>query len=261
MDIENWEIHFLKGALANGKPRFQRVAYIPHSDMQEIASKRTYKDSPIDERIVEIAEFLHQAPLPFEATDHFEYWLLDEADESPLALIFSCHTAEQTKDFPEHPEWTALSSAAMKISSTREEQELSLPPVNHRFERLIAEVAGRYPKARWFDRSESSPDIFPELMVREEWSEPEHQDLCDRYINRQATRLLTLQGLSRETRRRLEQAASRHPFEVERFYPIYPEVADEEQMNTIRVEARMRGVEETESSENQTNQRQGILYI
>jgi hypothetical protein len=49
-----------------------------------------------------------------------------------------------------------------------------------------------------------------------------------------------LQGLSRDYRRRLEQSAREEVFEVERFFPLYPDVVDEQLMATIRVEARIR---------------------
>ena len=47
-------------------------------------------------------------------------------------------------------------------------------------------------------------------------------------------------GLSRSVRHRLERAARDHVFEVERFYPLYPEVVDSSIMTAARVEAQLR---------------------
>jgi hypothetical protein len=41
-------------------------------------------------------------------------------------------------------------------------------------------------------------------------------------------------------RHRLERAARDHVFEVERFYPLYPEVVDSSILTAARVEARLR---------------------
>ncbi len=37
-------------------------------------------DESVDERIMELIEYLFDAKLPFPATDVFEYWLLDGKD-------------------------------------------------------------------------------------------------------------------------------------------------------------------------------------
>lgn len=49
-----------------------------------------------------------------------------------------------------------------------------------------------------------------------------------------------MQGLPRPVRQRLEQAARDHVFDVERFYPLYPEVVDKRLLTAARVEARLR---------------------
>ena len=49
-----------------------------------------------------------------------------------------------------------------------------------------------------------------------------------------------LHGLEREERLRLEGYARRYALEVERFFHLYPAVADEKAMSAIRVEARLR---------------------
>jgi len=267
MDGELWEFHFLYGA-NDGKPhvgdhakrRFRRIAYIHHANLGTISQQATQDGQPIDERILELATFLTSARLPFPAADKYEYWLLDPKDDSPLALIFSCTEAEQMATFPPKLEWTALPAAVMPIEKTLDEQKCSLPPVNYRFESLIAERAGYKPRARWFTRYGNEADNFPALMVREDWQEKEAHQLCQRYLQRQSTRLLMLHGLVHKDRKRMELAAKPYATEVQRFYPLYPEVADEKVMNAIRVEARLRSATgEEEPSIHQ--RRDGVLYI
>ena len=53
-----------------------------------------------------------------------------------------------------------------------------------------------------------------------------------------------LHGLGHDDRLRMERAARENAREVQRFYPLYPEVADETLMTAIRVEARIRGMED-----------------
>ncbi len=248
MDGNYWEIQFLRGLKSGEKKQsgldvphsYVRVAKIKHSEIEKIALPAFLHDSEIDERIVELANFIAGVELPFPAMDQYEYWLLDKVDESPLALIFSCCEAEQMDTFPDRPEWVALPAAVMKIDKTDEEEKSGEPPVNYRLERLVAERAGQRPKAAWFKREEGDADRFPSLIVTEDWEEERDSQLCDRYITRQAPRLLMLHGLTHAERLRLEQAARKYALEVGRFYPLYPEVADEKLMKSILVEERLR---------------------
>ena len=247
MDGNYWEIQFLRGMKSGEKKQsgldvphsYFRVAKIQHSEIKKIALPAFLEDNEIDERIVELADFISSTDLPFPAMDQYEYWLLDK-DESPLALIFSCCEAPQMETFPDRPEWVALPSAAMKIDKTEEEESSGEPPVNYRLERNVNERAGQRPKAAWFNRKMSEGVQFPPLLVREDWEDENDSQLCQRYITRQAPRLLMLHGLEHADRLRLEQAARSYALEVGRFYPLYPEIADEKLMKTIRVEARLR---------------------
>jgi hypothetical protein len=248
LDGNKWEIHFLQNAGFNevetGKfshRRFVRVMMIEHHDLQQIVDNDATDEEPVDERIVELATFIHTAKLPFPANDIYEYWLLDANNEMPLALIFSCSDEELMANFPSKTEWMALPAAMMPIKYTAEEKNRNEPPVNCRFEKLITKSAGRYPKAKWFKRAAGDSHYFPSLMVREEWPNEMDQNLCNRYINRQSTRLLMLHSLQTNVRKRLENAAKVDALEVERFYKLYPEIVDTKTINTILVEARMRG--------------------
>ncbi len=249
LDGQNWEIHFIRGAIGDqgsGYVRhghsYFRVANVKHSWVCKVAEQGAHDGEAVDERILELAKFLVKATLPFPMADQHEYWLLDSVDESPLAFIFSCVEAEQIDTFPDHPEWTALSAAAMPIERNDEETASNLPPVNYQLERLVAIRAGKKPKAKWFRRDKSNEKSFPPLLVKEEWPDEISHSLCQRYIARQSPRLLMLHGLAHENRLRLEQAARANVMEVERFHAVYPEIADTELMSTMRVEARLRGL-------------------
>jgi hypothetical protein len=265
MDGQAWEIHFRHSTNGNGASGphlhhgFRRVAHVRHGDLARISEEGQQDGRAIDDRILELTRFLSSVELPFPAADEYEYWLLDARDESPLAMVFSCTEAEHMPAFPARPEWTALPAAVMPIEATEAEKACSSAPVNYRVERLVAARAGSKPRARWFRRQPDETGDFPGMMLREDWDDEEDYALCQRYLMRQSTRLLMLQGLGCQDRERLEQASRPHVMEVARFYSMYPQVIDNALMSTIRVEARMRGL--TIDNDPLHNRRDGVLYL
>ena len=248
LDGKMWEIQFIRSSADNDQNHdsstpnnsYIRVASIEDSEIKRLTLPSFLEEQGIDDRILELSEFIKGVELPLPAADHYEYWLLDYKDESPLALIYSCVKAEEMPMYPSRPEWTALSAARMEVKKTPDEQAYYVPPVNYRLEQLVTERAGKRPRAAWIKRRASETQDFPPCLVSELWEEEEHHQLCQRYIQRQAPRLLMLHQLEHADRLRLEIAAKENALEVERFYPLYPEVVDEQQMSAIRVEARMR---------------------
>ncbi len=266
MDGITWEFYFLHTLPREGnKPgrQYQRrsspVALIDNQEIKKLAQQSSPKSQQMDERVLELILFIANAELPFPSVDKFEFWLLDFEDNSPLALIFSCSDRDQMEAFPNKTEWTALPAAVMSIQRTPKELDDNAPPVNYRFEQMVAERAGYYPSAQWFERHEAESETFPPLLVKEDWQRDDQMELCQRYLQRQSTRLLMLQGLQQEDRKRLEIAAKQHVFEAERFFACYPEVVDTELMNAIRVEARLRRDSSDESLV--ARRRDGIYYI
>jgi hypothetical protein len=265
MDGDMWEIQFIyangrSGNAGSGRQqgRFIRAAHIRHCDLERVIENPSAEDGEVDERILELARFLLEAPLPFQAADRYEYWLLDPKDNSPLALIFSCVEASEMASFPKLTDWTALPAAVMPIETSEDERSKSYGPVNYRLERCVAERAGTKPRARWFTRRPHESEDFPPFLVREDWKSEEHRDLCQRYLHRQAPRLLMLHGMGWEERRRMELAAKANALDVERFYPLYPEIADKHVMDKIRIEARLRkAAGETAYA---MGRRDGLLY-
>lgn len=284
IDGQTWEIQFLLEGRNTGvnasdestKLSYRRAVTISDYDIrQKNIGETLNKDSSnqpngrhgssqdkpqtIDERILELTDFLAEVTLPFPAADHFEYWLLDAKDESPLALIFSAKDELQMSAYPARPEWTALPAAVMPIELTEDEKSYSQAPVNYRLECLVSERASNNPKAKWFTRSTHEEQEFPTLMLSQEWQDEEGADLCQRYLTRQSPRLLMLHGLQQEQRKQMEISARAHALEVERFNPLYPEVVDQTLMNAILVEARLRGVSENQPELHK--RRDGIHYL
>jgi hypothetical protein len=246
MDGDLWEFQFIyanpRGKQSSGpqRGRFIRAAHIRHCDLKRTVENPSTEDGDVDQRILDLARFLLGARLPFEAADRYEYWLLDPKDDSPLALIFSCVDASEMASFPRLTDWTALPAAVMPIETSEAERSRSYGPVNYRLERCVAERAGNKPKARWFTRRYNESEEFPPFLIREDWQNEEHHDLCQRYLHRQAPRLLMLHGVSWADRHRMELAAKANALDVARFYPLYPEIADHAVMDKIRIEARLR---------------------
>jgi hypothetical protein len=185
------------------------------------------------------------ARVPFEAADRYEYWLLDGSDESPLALLHSCVYEEDMKRPVPPPEWLPIPAAQLAVPDPDSgAQAADQPPVNYRLQQIVESRAGSKPRAAWFDRLKTTADDFPPCLVREEWEDPECQRLCDLYLQRLAPRLLMIDGLPLTVRQRLEQVACDYVFDIEKYYPLYPEVVDNNRLNTARVEARLRRADE-----------------
>lgn len=195
-----------------------------------------------DSKLTELLDFIADVKLPFAVTDHYEYWLLDKEEQQPLALLYSCSEPENKSKFPVTADWHTLPDAVMSIVKTEQEIATNKPPVNYRVERMVAERAGTKLTGSWFDTRDHVNGYFPPFLLREDWSDPDQQLLCQRYIERQAPRLLMLHGLSQQNRQRLESSCKPYATEVARFCGAYPEVLDQELMRTLRVEARLREV-------------------
>lgn len=253
IDAQTWEIQYVNRTHV-------RVATLSAKEIT------TYAQNPdqmakeiVDDQIIEMLKFLAEVKLPFPPTDKFEYWLLDAEEQQPLALIFSCTDAAQMEKFPSRPEWTALPAAVMPVIKTEEEEKQQSPPVNYRLELAIAERAGNRASAVWVERNNTDEYNFPPLMIREDWATDADQELCQRYIERQAPRLLMLHGLDKTDRARLETYCRPQAMEVARFCGLYPEIIDTELVQSLRVQARLRAATEGEPAIH--SRRDGILYI
>ena len=255
MDGHMWEIQYVNRS-------HLRVGTLTSADIKS-RSVRSEKmvDDVADPKLGELLDYLVDIKLPFIAKDCFECWLLDSADQTPLALIFSCSKAEQMKKFPSRSGWTALPDAVMPIEKTEKEIASGMPPVNYRLESLVSERAGSNSKSAWFDRRKQHDEFFPPFLLSDDWSDPEHQSLCRRYIDRQSPRLMMLQGLTKSQRERLESSCEPFATEVARLCGLYPEVENDELIRALRVEARLREVSDTGTKSKVQNRRDGVLYM
>ena len=268
MDGQSWEFQQFRGTptlrmqgYQKHQRNYARLAYVGPKWIQRAAEQGHIEGESINPLILELVQYIVQATLPFPVADLHEYWLLDAADQSPLALIFSCLSSTQTQDFPDYPEWIALPAAVMPIQKTQDEVDCGTPPANYQIERLVAERAGTRPQARWFRRSANEADQFPPLLLREDWQDDAAERICQRYLDRQSTRLLMLHNMPHAHRLRLEQAAKEHVLEVERYHTVYPEVADPDLMKAMRVEAKLRNINKQPQKPKVHQRRDSILYI
>jgi len=255
LDGNVWEIQYVKRSHV-------RVGTLSATDIRSRSfSVEQLNLEVADPVLIELLDYLADVKLPLPAIDHFEYWLLDAQDSSPLALVYACSEAEQMSKFPSRAIWTALPDAVMPIKKFDEEISAQLPPVNYRLESAVAERAGINAKACWYDRREQNTEFFPACLIREDWPHINETQLCQRYIDRQSPRLLMLQGLTQNQRERLEQSCEPYATEVARFCGLYPELIDKELIRALRVEARLREVSQDEQHSNVQNRRDGVLYI
>ena len=248
IDGENWEVQFRfavnnrSGSQDSGAKRdkYTAVANITPAGLVRLGLPPVFDTEAVASTIDRLSARVAESPLPYPAADRFEYWLLDRSEQKPLALLYSCTSAEEIGAPMVRPAWMAMPAAQLPIDEGGKERTEYVPPVNARLESLVAERAGPSPQAAWFDRADSSDIEFPVLLIREDWEQEDHARLCRLYINRLAPRLLTLQQLALQERERLETAARENALEVDRFHRLYPKVLDQKMLNALRAEARLR---------------------
>lgn len=249
LDGESWAIGYVLPEIAQMRNKqisedkrlnYSPVATIKQGRLQTRPLHPVLNRDEVRHTIDHLHEALSDATLPFAAADRYEYWLLDGSDDSPLALLHSAVDADELQLPPPPRTWLAMPAAQLEVEAPEPPRNYYIPPVNYRLQKLVEERAGNKPRGAWFERPDLTSDGFPPCLLREDWADEQQQELCDRYIRRLAPRLLMMGGLSQEVRQRLELAARDYVFDVERFYPLYPEVVDNSVLNTARVEARLR---------------------
>lgn len=249
LDGRNWAIQHalvedprLRKTTPNTDPdgQFSLVATIEDGMLKTRGLHPFLDPEAVRSAIDGLFEAVIDAALPFPATDRYEYWLLDGTDGTPLALLHSCVQRSDMGLHPPRPVWIAMPAAQLEVPAPEPDPGHYVPPVNYRLQKLIEERAGPKPRAAWFERTSAAMEGFPPCLIREDWRHAAQQELCDRYIERLAPRLLMLQGLPSAVRQRLERAARAHVFEVERFHALYPQVIDQQLVTAARVEAKLR---------------------
>lgn len=249
LDGRNWEVQCASVSEAefraqnpglDPKLRFFLVATIESGALTIRGSHPLVKSEPVRAATDQLRAALRKARLPFDAADEHEYWLLDDRDGGPLALLQTCVVPDERALVSQQPSWVAMPASQLSVSSAESTDGFHVPPVNYRLERAVERRAGRRPRASWLKRERAALASLPPCLLRDDWPDAEHHELCERYINRLAPRLLMLHDLPRSTRRQLEIAACDHVFDVARFHGVYPEVVDDGRLKAARVEAELR---------------------
>ena len=203
--------------------------------------------------------------LPFPLRDQDELWLLDDADR-PLALL-DVATDETKREAPQSLLWRPGEAAKKRFLSSHPQDTADAErSAGQCVEDLVNRACGARPRAQWFWRSSDGAGIgqegvsidtaligrslpcseFPPLLLATAWAKATERALLDDFLAWQAPWLLQLQHLDRATRTRLEQQAAQRVDEIARCHRLYPEVVDANRITAARVEARLRGLDNTE---------------
>lgn len=232
------ELKYYRYGFWNPKNGLQRMPTDPSVDTGQL--KQGYKMLIHQFR----SGLLEQLPFPLE--DRYEHWLLDN-NQMPLALLGStCDKNMLPKIREQH--WHAV-SASLNIEAYPQARAEPL-------EDLVRSNSGG---RQWFHRSLSGSGMgmeyrtatglagrelptvdFPELLVREDWKNPQANQRVEEWADYLAPWLLQLQGISEPRRTLLERDASRNPEMLEVLYRLYPHVIDQVLINTARVSAKIR---------------------
>ncbi|MCB1788425.1 MAG: hypothetical protein KDJ33_19380 [Gammaproteobacteria bacterium] len=196
-----------------------------------------------------LAAVMRRAPeLPFPLADRFELWLTHAGTGLPLALIGS-HCAGDPHEPPVAARWTPGRACLAQLPEARQ------------LHAAITALAGREPRAVWFERradgsgraltaealqpgsgdAQRLPDgRFATLFVDPEALMPEQREWLTAVHHWQAPALLQLPGLAMAQRAALEREACRHAERVAEQLPLYPQVLDRAAITAALVEARLR---------------------
>lgn len=194
----------------------------------------------------------------FPLADLIELWLLDAKHRLPLALLASALSREKRGTI-RTVEWIGFSAHDKKSTPPGSAESLS-EQLRVPVEKLVNSTSGARAQAQWFERTASGAGIglegvrldndlgtrrlsahqFPQLPLREDWSEQAHIKMVHDFHAWQAPTLLTLPNLSNKARYELEYFASKRPLILLSLHRLYPEVIQKELIAKALVEARIR---------------------
>jgi len=207
-----------------------------------------------------------QCPFPFE--DKYELWLLDSNNHEPLALLDSACN-ETDVYFPDNLNWEAglrCKQEFTKKNALTEEQDISAGEL---LNQLINQRAGNSPSAQWFYRNqfaygkgltganlddnyvgrELSARLFPKMLIQQDWQDETRESLVDAFIHWLSPYLLVLDFLKDAQREMLELTAKNNALLVDKMFPLYPKIINQQAINAARVEAMMRKSNQTETQD------------
>jgi hypothetical protein len=243
MDGRDWKLYVADDEIIS-HTGLSEVVYGSWNSRRGLSRSRIRGTLPCD-LIESIGECLVEAletqahKIPFPSADHYELWLLDEQEAKPLALLESALSGEPLGPI-ERPAWYPGAQANRDfLSESGNASDLS---------GAVRTAAGKKPLAVWVKRNKEgggsgqhgeqfSPQLFPPLLIREQWESRKQHKLVADFIDWQAPWLLQLK-LPPQLRKHLEQAAWRRPIETNRVYRLFPDIYDHQGLTTARVKAR-----------------------
>ena len=255
-EIEMPDIRFGDWNKKSGLIRSPLIASYHYSEIQAIG--QALLDA--------VLQYADLCPYPFE--DKYELWLLDKNTSEPLALLDSvCKKTELNN--PDNLTWEAglrCKQEFMKEFSLSDGQNTS---AGEFLNRIINNRAGENPSAQWFYRNrfsygkgltgtnlkqqlvgrELSARIFPKMLVQEQWPDKTKESLIKAFIHWLSPYLLVLDFLRDKQRENLELTAKNHALLVDKMFPLYPKVINQQAINAARVEAMMRKSNQTKSKD------------
>ena len=193
----------------------------------------------------------HLRNLPFKQQDVYECWLLHNETDLPVVLLATCTDSNLISTLPYIKRWRSRSGTETQFTSI----PTSYPDNPFiMLESKINDLASAPSGAHWFLRNDdrSGRELhgpkerlleaadFPELLLNTNWADASLSQLTTDYTHWLAPRLLTLQHISSKTRSMLETAAQSQPIEVFRYHKNYPAIINQELINKILVEAKLR---------------------
>lgn len=183
----------------------------------------------------------HAHRVPFRLADRHECWLLEAESDRPLALLTSVQAFGDRKP-QEQARWYPGQSSVSQFCSEHGD--------TRRLAALVNGAAGSPARLIWVERSRNGDghtddgsrlprELFPELLLREQWQRAEDDALVQDFIAWQAPWLLQLPDLTLSTRRRLEQAAWTRARESDRVHRLFAGLLDRQGLTVARVKARL----------------------
>jgi len=214
------------------------------------------------ENLGDILPALETRPaLPFPIVDTRELWLLDQESGLPLALLACDREGVMHNEQPEGEWQPFVPSFTGFHSHSLAEHDASDPRSNHRdlLARQVNQAAGSDPAAQWFQRDRAgegvgfsglnipgewqgrrlSADVFPELLVRENWNSRLENSVIADYHAWLAPILLSWPRISVATRARLEILACEQPQWLARIHRLLPSRVDAPRIQAALVAARL----------------------
>jgi hypothetical protein len=204
-----------------------------------------------------LKQYADSCPYPF--ADKYELWLLDEKTSEPLALLDSVCNKSEIRP-PEKLSWEAGYRCKHEFLKAFSSTDKSLSSAAEVLNKMINQRAGKQPSAQWFYRDnfdygkglnginlhshlinrELSARLFPKMLIQQQWPHNTDETLIDAFVNWLSPCLLVLDFLRDSQREALELSARQYALLVDKMYPFYPKVINQQAIHAARVEARMR---------------------